>query len=62
MPNFMLIIFKCSVLTSKKAQPLTITEISRLMLPTMRETDKRTLCGQNAELLFVEAGGTYNYQ
>jgi hypothetical protein len=58
-----------SVLTSKKTQHFTITKINLLMLieeiiPVYSENDIKpinTLCGQNAELLIVEAGGTYSY-
>jgi hypothetical protein len=58
-----LIIFKNSVLTSNKTQHASITKISCLML--FREIIAKNntkpinnLCGQNAELLNVEVGGT----
>jgi hypothetical protein len=67
--KFILIIFKYSVRTAKKTQPITITKISWLMLfkeiiAVYSENHVKpinTLCEQNSELLIVKAGGTYNY-
>jgi hypothetical protein len=63
-PKLVLILFKNSVRTSKKTQPITITKISWLMLfkeiiavyseKHMKPINK--ICGQNAELLIVKAG------
>jgi hypothetical protein len=68
MSKLVLILFKHSVLTSKKIQPITITKISWLMLfreiivvyseNLMKPTNK--LCGQNAALLIIKAGGAYS--
>jgi hypothetical protein len=57
---------KHSVLTSKKTQPITITKINWLTLfkeiiAVNSENHMKpihSLCGQNAELLILKAGGT----
>jgi hypothetical protein len=62
-------LFKNSVRTSKKTQHFTITKINwvtlfKEILAVYSENHTKhinTLCGQNAELLIVEAGGTYSY-
>jgi hypothetical protein len=58
-----------SVHTAKKTQLFTITKINWLtllkeiidVLSENRTKHINTLRGQNAELLFIEAGGTYSY-
>jgi hypothetical protein len=60
------LIFKNSVRTAKKTQLFTITKINWLTLfkeiiAVYSENNTKhinTLCGQNAELLIVKAGGT----
>jgi hypothetical protein len=66
-PKLVLVAFENSVLTLKKTQPITIRAINQLMLfreviavyfeNRMKPTN--TLCGENAELVIVKAGGTY---
>jgi hypothetical protein len=66
-PSLVKVIFKDSVPTAKKTQPVTITKINQLMLfkeiidvYTENHTKQtNTLCGQNSEFLIVKAGGTY---
>jgi hypothetical protein len=61
--------FKHSVRTAKKTQHFTITKINWLMLfkeiiAVYWENHTKpinALCGHNAELLIVKAGGTYSY-
>jgi hypothetical protein len=61
--------FKRPVPTSKKEQPIRITGINWLTLfkeiitlCSENNTEPRyTLCGKNAELFTVKAGGTYSY-
>jgi hypothetical protein len=63
------IIFKDSVPIAKKTQHFTITKINWLTLfkkiiAVYSENHAKlinTLCGQNAELYIVKAGGTYRY-
>jgi uracil DNA glycosylase len=63
------IIYKNSVLTSKKTQHFSIIKINWLMLlkeiiTVYSKNHKKpihTFCGQNAELLNVKAHGTYTY-
>jgi hypothetical protein len=58
-----------SVRTAKKTQLFTVTKINWLTLvkeiiAVCSENHTKpisTLCGQNAELLIVKAGGTYSY-
>jgi hypothetical protein len=67
--EFVWIIFKNSVRTAKKTQLFTITNINWLTLFNgiiavysqnhMKPVD--ALCGQNAELLSIKAGGTCTY-
>jgi hypothetical protein len=67
--KLVLIIFKHSVRTSKKAQHVTITKIKKLMPfreiiavyseNLMKPTN--ILCGPKVQLLIVGAGGTYSY-
>jgi hypothetical protein len=61
-------LFKNSVRTAKKTQHFAITKINWLTLfkeiiavYTADHTTINTLCGKNAELLNVKAGGTYSY-
>jgi hypothetical protein len=59
-------VFKYSVLTSKKTQPITITNVNRLILlkeimTVYSENHTKpinTRCVQKAETLFVKARGT----
>jgi hypothetical protein len=63
-----LIIFKLSLHTSKKTQPIAITMTNQLMLfrkiiavyseNCMKLTN--TLCGQDTEWMIFKAGGTYS--
>jgi hypothetical protein len=65
--KLILIVFKHSVRTAKKTQPITITRINWLMLfeeiiVVYSENHMKpihTLCGQNEELSIVKEGGTY---
>jgi hypothetical protein len=64
-PKFAKIIFKSSVRTSKKTPHFTITKINLLTL--FKEiiavyTENHMKQIKNADLLIVEAGGTFNYQ
>jgi hypothetical protein len=67
--KFIQIIFRNSLLTSNKTQDMSITKISWLMLlrkiiALSSENHTKlinTLCEQNARLLNVKGGGTYNY-
>jgi hypothetical protein len=69
-PKLVLIIFNRSVLTSKKTQPITITEIVCLMLfkeiiAAYKENNMKAvkgLCRHNAELLMVKASGNLWYK
>jgi hypothetical protein len=68
-PELVFLIFRNSIRTAKKTQPITITKINQLMLfkeilavytrNHMKPTN--TLCGQNEELLIVKAGGTCSF-
>jgi uncharacterized protein YktB (UPF0637 family) len=68
-PKRVWVIFKNSVRTAKKTPHFTITKINWLTLfkeiiavYTENYTEPiNTLCGQNAELLIVKAGGLYSY-
>jgi hypothetical protein len=65
------IIFKHVFLVSEKTQPITIKTINYSILfgaiiavyseNHTKQINRSTLCGQDAELVIVEAGGTYRY-
>jgi hypothetical protein len=58
-----LLLFKYSVPTSKKTQPISITrpQLVNAVYSQNHMKPINTFCGQNAELLTVKAGGTYSY-
>jgi CRISPR/Cas system-associated protein Csm6 len=68
-PKLVQIIFNNSVRTALKTQHFTITKINwltlfRKIIAVYSENHTKplnTMCGQNAELLIVKAGGTYGY-